>query len=967
MAMNAMLNQDISQEGLRNMKLMIANFCRIEDGSLRTDVNLRQYGMDTGDAITNVLVQELSTIHPNILKLDMTNCKMVNDVGIWAIARHCVKIQELILFGCDGITNVGIRSLSLRCSDITVLDLSFCHLLDDISLTIIAGGSWKIKHLYLRHCTRISDNGLSRIAQGLGGSLEILDLRGCNNVGEFGDRGLKEIGAHCEKLKDLFVPDAKRIEDGGLIALATGCHKLEHLTLSGCESITRKGFKNFCKNISNLKIFSITGCRKLADMDMDFFRESKLPQTLTCLELRRFERLTDRGVAVIAKHMGGTLHELSLQENVHLTDYSAMIISNMCGNLRRLNLTSCGNFTDDSVHSIATGLTCLTTLKLDGNNRIRTRALLRHANNDLEFAEMATHWLGYQPKANAEKMIHEREVFNIQTAQAIKIQSIIRRKFAERVFWERHRDKLVNVIIPLFQAHVRGYLQRKRFALIRTQIRRIRMVIKIQARFRAFLESKRLGTKLKNIRNMKRRNKYALLIQRYFRGSKGRQIALAVRVLAANKRMLEAKEQARREVKATYIQKIFKGFKARKLAAYLTEQERLRRERAALELKCTLLILRIAHGKLGRMRAQARRREIAWEQLCWFSAIFVQRMYRGRLGRLRFKYFWELEQLRLRNVAATQIQRIYRGYRGMLLASVARALKELRAKQNFFAVEIQRVMRGCIGRRQFKLFKEIQTRRQRQEKAATVIQTLFRGFKGKEAMEIEKELQGLEGRANPLILHLKHLEERLIDLEKLISRLDGKEKMMADNLFELERELHHCIHTTNKYTDSTRINSTPQRFLTNFLKVRLKDLLDHETEVHRLQFVELQRKRAELRDVTNEVKLTQRELIPLTTGLIADVKRKRTERLRNMVRLQRKNSVVIQSLWRRALVRKSLYDPYKLHWVQRLDREQSDKPFFLNLQTGQQTWQMPLAYRYFGVSQLDGYEEEEEVPLEEIE
>ncbi len=65
----------------------------------------------------------------------------------------------------------------------------------------------------------------------------------------------------------------------------------------------------------------------------------------------------------------------------------------------------------------------------------------------------------------------------------------------------------------------------------------------------------------------------------------------------------------------------------------------------------------------------------------------------------------------------------------------------------------------------------------------------------------------------------------------------------------------------------------------------------------------MQAKRAELRDVEIEIVATQRELIPLTTGLISDVKRKRTQMLRVMVRKRRVAIVRIQAVWRGALAR----------------------------------------------------------------
>lgn len=94
--------------------------------------------------------------------------------------------------------------------------------------------------------------------------------------------------------------------------------------------------------------------------------------------------------------------------------------------------------------------------------------------------------------------------------------------------------------------------------------------------------------------------------------------------------------------------------------------------------------------------------------------------------------------------------------------------------------------------------------------------------------------------------------------------------------------------------------------------------------------------------------LAKRELVPLTTGLIADVKRQRTQRLRNMIITRRQAAVKIQALWRRALVRYALYDPYRDYWEARINRDQSDHPYYLNTASKEICWKKPLAYRYFG-------------------
>ena len=87
-------DKQMSLESLKNMQIMISNFCRVEDGSLMPDVNLRQYGFESGELVSNITVQELCTIHPHIRSLDLTYCKQVTDVGIWAIAKHQVEIEK---------------------------------------------------------------------------------------------------------------------------------------------------------------------------------------------------------------------------------------------------------------------------------------------------------------------------------------------------------------------------------------------------------------------------------------------------------------------------------------------------------------------------------------------------------------------------------------------------------------------------------------------------------------------------------------------------------------------------------------------------------------------------------------------------------------------------------------------------------------------------------------------------------
>lgn len=825
--------QETMTPELKRLRIMIHNFCRLEDSSLLPKIDLRQYGIESGQVITNSTVQQLCSVHTKIQQLDLTNCNQVSDVGLWAIARHLIHLQLLNCTGCTQITTVGLRSISLRCSEIIELNLSNCLVIDDDSLTVIAGGAWRLQRLSLENCHRVSDNAIAKLSKGQGEYLLYLNLNGCTSFGEFGDRGLKELSAYCHNLQELYINAAKRIEDTGLIALALGCPVITHLTLSGCENISKKALKQCAMQWSKMLHFNFQKNTKLQDTDFAVFIDSPMAQSLRSITLQKVSNLGDKGVAMICKALSPyqTIHTLTFIDCHMLTDYSSMIIGNFCPQLRCLDVTNCGHFTDESIHILARKCRYLTSLKLDGNKKITTKTLLSHITSSseiLEFVDMSNQWLGYAPKPSVEKLITLRKQVQLFHTNATKIQSLVRRKFADRIYWMKYRERLLSRAIPLFQAVIRGVQQRTRYALIRFQMNRIRSVIKIQAKFRAFQAYQVCKVIVQRRKYEAYCNTLALLIQRLFRGYQARKYTIHQRAVRANEQLKASRVQAIKEVKAIEIQRLFRGVQAREYAKSLDLARYLRQQQAKRVQFATRLIARIVRGFVGRCKAIHRREELRLAAYRWHCAREIQRVYRGLLGRRRYDYFYQLRQLAIQTIAATQIQRIYRGYRGRLLSSLARALRLLRLRQQDCAVLLQRFLRGCMGRHHFNVYKELETRRLREIVASKVIQRIYRGHKGREAYLIEKQLQSLEGQAKPLIKHLQQIEDERNIMAKLVSKLESQEKRLHENLFEIERELEHCNKTTSKYTDSHRINNTPQRFLTKFLRIRLKDHFEHE-------------------------------------------------------------------------------------------------------------------------------------------
>jgi hypothetical protein len=302
---------------------------------------------------------------------------------------------------------------------------------------------------------------------------------------------------------------------------------------------------------------------------------------------------------------------------------------------------------------------------------------------------------------------------------------------------------------------------------------------------------------------------------------------------------------------------------------------------------------------------------------------------------------------RIRMAAATVLQCFWRICRAKMFVAILRALDVMRKKQNFHALEIQRCWRGKVARTEIKSMLSEMQAHVHLLKSVMLIQKLFRGHKGREIAEVEKALKKMEGRTKPLLAMLRDLEEDGIQQTKKSHLLEGKMELCETEIYEIKRELEHATRTTAKFTDSSRVNGIPQRFLTKYLTVRLLDhQLNEEATIKRLH-QELVDSKGLLRNTDRRIRAAQRELVPLTTGLIDKTKRERYARLRARVRLLRSSATKIQSLIRGALLR-MIYKHYaRDYWIECFDLDQGPDPYYYNTYTLETSWRVPSAWIFF--------------------
>ncbi|KAG0564711.1 hypothetical protein M758_8G128600 [Ceratodon purpureus] len=210
------------------------------------------------------------------------------------------------------------------------------------------------------------------------GQPELTDLLGtCVNLEDLqctdiiGDRGLREVGAHCTKLRRLVVQqdEAGFVTQHGLTAVAEGCFLLEKVIIYAAD-MTNKALETLANNCPGLSDIRICLVQKYHDSHPVIELEGSSTLNLgvkallmKCPKARRlalcFSRfglsnvvITDEGMSYIGKY-GGSLDIITLT-NCGGSDAGLAFVAVGCVKLRKLELRHCP-FGDASMAALALG------------------------------------------------------------------------------------------------------------------------------------------------------------------------------------------------------------------------------------------------------------------------------------------------------------------------------------------------------------------------------------------------------------------------------------------------------------------------------------------------------------------------------------------------------------------------------------------------------------------------------------
>ncbi|XP_026582484.1 dynein regulatory complex subunit 6 [Pseudonaja textilis] len=230
--------------------------------------------------ITDVAVKLIAPLD-NIVILNLSGCPRISDSGIKSFVDgpSASKLKELNLANCSYVSDIALVKISERCPNLIYLNLQNCKLVTDtgvqamtamaslaylnISRTGISdqgleslGRHFKIKEIILSECRLISDTGMKALCTELK-KLDYLDLSFCRHIS---NSTLKYLSLNCRKLTCLILVGCFKINDAGIQLIASGCNFLHYLDISGCKNVTDRALKNLAKGCLQLRILKMLYC-----------------------------------------------------------------------------------------------------------------------------------------------------------------------------------------------------------------------------------------------------------------------------------------------------------------------------------------------------------------------------------------------------------------------------------------------------------------------------------------------------------------------------------------------------------------------------------------------------------------------------------------------------------------------------------------------------------------------------------
>ena len=551
--------------------------------------------------VADTCLLEMGRHCTDLRSLDLGHCTFIKDAGIAYVAHGCPFLASLRVSHCPDITGKGLLSLARHSKHLETLHLAACNRVKGNDVGVVLKGCRQLTELNIRECSGIREAAFRALGK-YGDVLKVLNVSGMDHV--VGNKAVSRIGDGCVALRNLDITGCPKVGNKGLRNLVIGCSRLTTLRLDEGRRCTPPFVQAIAEELPFVELAEgWYGLQALEDADERIaLTELRRRQVAAATAMQRMWR------GQSARQRVAALRLRAAQE--HAAPHCQKVVRGWMGRQKakrwRLALT---------MEESALTIQCAWRgYRGRCKMKRRRRLYLIRQNQNLAATMIQALWRGYCGRLRFERvrMDHFRR---LQEASAEKskrdraarvIQGNYRIHLA-RVFMTRLRAQLKEAARVLALEHkmaarlqrvFRGHSDRQKVQRLRRYLAHKAMMekaaLRIQCQARAYF-ARRVADKLRAKRQAKREYDAIRLLQRVWRGSRGRHVMAVMRSLE-QLRLLE-------RAAVVKIQGAWRVFKARRFLASLKATA----EAVQRRLDAAVTIQRMWRGAAARTDAEVRR------------------------------------------------------------------------------------------------------------------------------------------------------------------------------------------------------------------------------------------------------------------------------------------------------------------------------------------------------------------------
>eukprot|EP00003_Mantamonas_plastica_P008414 TRINITY_DN1736_c0_g1_i2.p1 TRINITY_DN1736_c0_g1~~TRINITY_DN1736_c0_g1_i2.p1 ORF type:complete len:390 (+),score=83.36 TRINITY_DN1736_c0_g1_i2:28-1197(+) len=275
--------------------------------------------------ITNQLLMSWQDKYCRVESLDIRGCHRLDSATISFVLANSPGLRKFVGVGLATIMVSALSVLAESCPNLTHLDLSCC--------------------------SNVTGSGLSILAKGCP-NLEYLGLRGFSTSQRFSHFTKADIPLL--KLKHLDISSSQI----GLLDLkhmkTENFPELGRLDMFFCSSVANMAVDYISQNFINLWYLDISMCLNVSDDGLTSIATSPLASTLQYLDIGGCNRVTERGIEVMALCCS-QLRWLYIDDNNNVNDDCLQAIGGNMKHLKRVDFTHDTKVSDVGVAALAQG------------------------------------------------------------------------------------------------------------------------------------------------------------------------------------------------------------------------------------------------------------------------------------------------------------------------------------------------------------------------------------------------------------------------------------------------------------------------------------------------------------------------------------------------------------------------------------------------------------------------------------